>query len=254
MTLLVLAHLDDRVALGVAAALRRARRQVLALTPEALAMAPGITYRQAPKPPAYELMIEWEIRLAGGKLLHSGEIEAVFNRMRSVDAPHFASSDPADREYAQAESAAWLVSWLAALEAAGARVVNPARRGGLQPGWGGWEWGLPPSISPHFKERKWGEGEPPSSPPGSGEQQWGEGEQARLLVAGEQRVWQGEPLGDLRIADFETGIRSIQARSSCVLCELRFERTVSGWQIGALEPFPLAVNQAGIATIARLLG
>lgn len=236
MTVLVLAHLNDRVALGVAAALRRARRQVLALTPEALAMAPGITYRQAPKLPACELAIEWEIRLAGGKLLHSGEIEAVFNRMRSVDAPHFASSDPADREYAQAESAAWLVSWLAALEAAGARVVNPARRGGLQPGLGGWEWGLPPSISPHFEERK-----------------WGEGEQARLLVAGEQRVWQGEPPGDLRIADFETGIRSIRARSGCLLYELRFERTVSGWQIGELEPFPLAVNQAGIAAIVRLL-
>lgn len=237
MTVLVLAHLDDRVALGVAAALRRARRQVLALTPEALAMAPGITYRQAPKLPACELAIEWEIRLAGGTLLRPGEVEAVFNRMRSVDAPHFASSDPFDREYAQAESAAWLVSWLAALEAAGAPVVNPVRRGGLQPGWGGWEWGLPPSSSPHFEERK-----------------WGDGEQARLLVAGEQQAWQGEPPGDLRIADFEAEIRSIQARFGCILCELRFERTPLGWQIGALEPFPLAVDRAGIAAIVRLLG
>lgn len=228
MPVLVLAHLEDRVALGVAAALRRARRQVLALTPEALAMAPGIMVRQAPKLPASELAIEWEIRLAGGKLLRSGEVEAVFNRMRSVDAPHFASSDPFDREYAQAESAAWLVSWLAALEAAGAPVVNPVRRGGLQPGW---EWSAPS-----------GPGEP------------GAVARARLLVAGEQRVCQGEPPGDLRIADFEPEIRLIQARSGCVLWELRFERTPLGWQIGALEPFPLAVDRAGIAAIARLLG
>ncbi|MCU0488186.1 MAG: hypothetical protein MUE67_04440, partial [Anaerolineales bacterium] len=102
MPVLVLAHLDDRVALGVAAALRRARREVLALAPEALAMAPGIRYRQAPKLPGSELAIDWEIRLAGGELLQPGQVGAVFNRLRSVDAPHFANSDPADREYAQA--------------------------------------------------------------------------------------------------------------------------------------------------------
>ena len=61
------------------------------------------------------------ITLGSGTVLENDRIAAVLNRIRMVEPPQFARSTPRDREYAQAEFHALVLSWL---EQLGDRVVN----------------------------------------------------------------------------------------------------------------------------------
>lgn len=68
------------------------------------------------------------VRLASGLTLGDEEPFLIFNRIRQVCLPHFASADEYDRSYAWAEMHALLLSWLYSL---GRRVINPPSPLGL---------------------------------------------------------------------------------------------------------------------------
>ena len=142
MEFLILAHPDDETALRVAAILRRRHGQeaVGIVSAEALAMAPRFVHTLSSTPGRPGLAIDSAITLASGIALLSGEIRAVFNRLRSSDAPHFSTASNSDREYASAETGALWVSWLAGLQSQGAVVINPVWRGILQAGFSQLEW------------------------------------------------------------------------------------------------------------------
>ena len=117
----VLAHADDRSALRVYAALvrRHGSATVALVSADALALAPLWEHRL------------WDgddgdvrslIELPDGRGLDDAAIGVVLNRLRRMDAPHFARAIQADREYAAAELYGLALSWLASLRVP---VVNP---------------------------------------------------------------------------------------------------------------------------------
>ena len=118
----VLAHADDRSALRVYAALarRHGAASVALVSPDALALAPLWEHRlwDGDGDDATRSVIE----LPDGRRLDDAAIGVVLNRLRRIDAPHFASATRADREYAAAELYSLALSWLASLRAP---VVNP---------------------------------------------------------------------------------------------------------------------------------
>jgi hypothetical protein len=112
----VVAHPGDRGAAAVAEVLARRHgpEAVLAVTVEHLALAARWEHEVAGG------VARTRIRLPGGRVLEPHHRTAVINRIRHVPAPAF--PDARDREYAVAEIAALLLSWLAGLPGP---VVNP---------------------------------------------------------------------------------------------------------------------------------
>jgi len=111
MTILILAEPHDATAHRVAALARQAYS-----TP-AVRVVSSLEIARAPRW-SHEVGadgVATHVRLVDGTTLRSGDIAGVFNRLWPVPASAFTSFDPTDREYAQAEMHALLVSWLASL-------------------------------------------------------------------------------------------------------------------------------------------
>jgi len=117
--ILILADPHDATAQRVAALARErhSAADVRTLASLDLVRAPHWSHRIGVRGAATEL------RLADGTTLDGGDVNGVFNRMSPVPAWAFGRFDAADREYAQSELHALLVSWLAGLRCP---VVNPA--------------------------------------------------------------------------------------------------------------------------------
>jgi hypothetical protein len=119
---LVLAHADDRPALRVRAALvrRHGAASVALVSADALALAPVWEHRLWDGED--DDTLRSVIGLPDGRTLEDATVGVVFNRLRRIEAPHFARAKPADRDYAGAELYSLALSWLASLRAP---VVNP---------------------------------------------------------------------------------------------------------------------------------
>jgi hypothetical protein len=116
---LVLAHADDPSALRVHRLLaqRHGAAAVALVSADALALAPVWEHRLDDQGDGARTLVE----LADGRRLEDRSISVVLNRLRRVDAPHFARASTADRDYAQTELYSLVLSWLASLAAP---VVN----------------------------------------------------------------------------------------------------------------------------------
>lgn len=107
----ILAHVDDATALQVYTALRARYGSDLVelVSSEQLACAPHWTHR------LHNSGVTTELLLSDGTLLASRGLGLVFNRLRYVTMPHFASASEEDRNYAIMEMQALWLSWLASL-------------------------------------------------------------------------------------------------------------------------------------------
>jgi hypothetical protein len=249
MEFMVLAHPDDELALRVAARLRRVHgsQAVGIVAAEALAMAENVIYHQTPTPPDPLLKIEYEWRLASGAKIRSGELRSVFNRLRLVSAPQFATADAADRDYAAVELGALWVSWLSALQRERVLVVNPPERGSLQLAYSRLEWfkiawqagfAVPRVALESIED------EIPSV--NSPRQRW--------LAAGNQLVPAGKqpPASSAEIAgDFPYRLRALQKNSGCSLIELVISE-VDGVLL-EVNPFPQSNHPNAVDAIVTLL-
>lgn len=119
--ILVLAHGSDAGAASVAASVRNllgGAVEVWCVRPESLALA------------AWSHTVDahgWahtRLVLPGRPALHSGQIRAVFNRIRHLPVPQCSQAPPKDRDDAARELQALVLSWLAAC---GDCVVQPLR-------------------------------------------------------------------------------------------------------------------------------
>jgi hypothetical protein len=253
MKFLILAETADTLALRVGAWLRREHGAAAlgVISPETLALAPRFVYRQAPGEFSPELHIEFEIELASGVQLCTGELGAVFNRLRPPDPPQFRGASPADRQYASAELSALWVSWLEALQSQGTLVVNPPARGALQPAYSRLEWlGLACRAGLPVAAAALGEAERLVRP--------GDPTMERWLAAGKRFVHLNEPgvpapdqtiLPSAWAEGGLGGLARLQALSNCPLVELSL---VDG-AIAAIDPFPQASDPLAAAAIAGLL-
>ena len=108
MRFLILAGAEDALAVRVAAELirRHSASAVSVVTPEELVLAPRIRCL-IPGTSGFTLH--------NGVVLQERGIGVVFNRLRTAPVPHFENARPADRDYAQMELFALLLSWLASL-------------------------------------------------------------------------------------------------------------------------------------------
>src|SRR5437762_4814688 len=124
MRFLVLAEPDDVSAIKVCAELqqRRSPASALFLTSSALSESGGFTHWLS------DDRVDSRVRTREGWEIRSDEIGVVLNRLRVVNLRRFGRSKPADREYANMEMFALLLSWLASLPCP---VVNAASPAGL---------------------------------------------------------------------------------------------------------------------------
>ena len=127
MTFLVLADEWDQTAARVASELatRHGRAAVRSLSPRQLA---AVSWSHRVEQRANTTTL----RLADGASLADGDLSVVFNRLRFVDPPQFATASPADRDYAGAELSALLTSWLCGLRCP---VVDRPQPPHLGSGW-----------------------------------------------------------------------------------------------------------------------
>lgn len=123
VSILILAHPGDRLALQVASRMQRrlAPGRIRIVSPATLAFAPGWVHRLS------GASCESEIRLHDGTVLASSELDATWCRLQAMNLPHFAAAPLADRDYAAMEWFALVLSFLAGLR----RVVNPVTPQGL---------------------------------------------------------------------------------------------------------------------------
>jgi hypothetical protein len=254
MRCLVLAHPDDETALRVTAALRRrlGKDEARLVPAEALAYAPAwrhmLTYQAADMPHAAR--VESLVRLAGGELLPD-QAAVVFNRLRFAPVPQFEHAAPADRDYAALEMYALLLSWLAGLEAAGVRVINPASPRGLgAQARSRFEWlslaqqaGLPSADYPqrHVPAQTSQAGAPAGMPQPGG----------RVLAAGMHL--EIDPPELTSIPGLEQNIHHMQRLCGCPLLELRFIIQSGSWRFWEAEPFPHSSAPREIDRICDLL-
>jgi len=117
MRFLVLAASDDVSAQRVFGALRRRYPPAQVALVPAHQLASGRWSHQVDNAGAAT-----RVSLPDGRVLSDREIGVVFNRLSAVTLSHYERATPADRDYAQFEIQALVVSWLAGL---GERVVNP---------------------------------------------------------------------------------------------------------------------------------
>jgi hypothetical protein len=120
---LVLCHADDGAAVwAYRGLLARGLAPLELVTAEALAFALRWVHRVDSAGAAFE------VTLADGRRIASGEVRGTLNRIRYVPAPHWRSAAGADRDYAQQELFAFFTS---ALHALPGPVLNPASATGL---------------------------------------------------------------------------------------------------------------------------
>lgn len=123
MRFLILASAEDPLAVRVAAELirRHSVSTVSLVTPEELVLAPRI---------GCLLPGTSEFTLHNGLVLQEQGLGVVFNRIPVVPTPHFENARPADREYAQMELFALLLSWLTSLRCPVVNCPSPQGLGG----------------------------------------------------------------------------------------------------------------------------
>jgi hypothetical protein len=116
---LILAQPGDLTARRVAHALRAryGSRAVVELSMHSLTTARAFTHCIGADGTDTHLVLRDGARVA------CGDIDVVFNRLRSVEVPQFLRASNGDREYAASEVFALLVSWLTSLRCP---VINPA--------------------------------------------------------------------------------------------------------------------------------
>ena len=186
-----------------------------------------------------------EIRLADGRRLRSGEIDAVLNRMLQPPLAALPYAEADDEEYARNELTAFAASWLRALAP---HVCNPPTPQGLSGRWRAplhWrvlaaDVGLP--VAPlRFDSR---------TPPPLGYQPNGEPSTEVLTIG-------GEPLSDMppRIRD---AARRFADCSGTPVLGLRFsgsEPARGGWRLLDATPYPdlAGAGEDGITALAELL-
>jgi hypothetical protein len=114
----ILAHSGDTSAAAIAARVSAALgpKAVTVLRPEQLGLATW-SHRVISTGGATT-----ELRWASGRHLRSSQIACLLNRMAYVPTPRFSKAPRKDREYADAELQALVVSWLAGL---GTAAINP---------------------------------------------------------------------------------------------------------------------------------
>jgi hypothetical protein len=128
---LIVAGAEDALAVRVAAELirRHSASGVAVVTPEELVLAPRIRCR-SPGTSGFTLH--------NGIVLEEQGIGVVFNRLRTAPVPHFQNARPADRDYAQMELFALLLSWLASLRCQVVNRPSPQALGGCA--WSEFAW------------------------------------------------------------------------------------------------------------------
>lgn len=121
---LVLANYNDDTAVAVYRELwaRHGAAQAALLTDEDLLSGVGWSHVQQGS------MSQTTLRLRDGRRIYSGEISAVFNRLRYLNAGYLTTLEGSDREYALGETFALVLSWLASLKCV---VINPTSVRGL---------------------------------------------------------------------------------------------------------------------------
>lgn len=124
MQILILAHLEDPLAMRVYAALRarHGEGQVKLVSSEELVLAPHWSFQLS------SIDTRSRVTLHDGSVLQPEALSAVFNRLRYVDMPHFNRANQDDRDYAVMEMYALLLSWLTSLPCP---VINRADPRGL---------------------------------------------------------------------------------------------------------------------------
>lgn len=130
---LVVAEPEDTLALRVTAALVAALGEpaVALVSPTELLCAASFRHRlcaEAPGSDPQRHLPRDRVTLRDGRTLVSSEIRVVFNRCLRAAVPQFAAATATDREYAQMEAHALLLSWLSAMPGA---VLNPPSPRGL---------------------------------------------------------------------------------------------------------------------------
>lgn len=264
MQVLLLAHLEDRLALRVAASLRRrlGRQAVEIVSAEALALAEHWLHRLeqgSPEGGDNLLQVQSEIQLANGVWLRAGEIGVVFNRLRFAPAPQFASATEQDRDYASAELGALWLSWLASLQFSGVPVINPVGHGRL---------GVAHSRLAWLRlAAQAGLGVMPFRYTNTRAENLEKMGLRRCLAAGERAFWLEDPEQALHTQMAES-IHALQHRSGCPLLEISFiaqgflegegnpvDQLASevGWAVVGVDPHPVDANRAGIAAIVDML-
>jgi hypothetical protein len=120
---LVLCHADDVEAVWAYHGLRaRGMAPLELVTAEALAFALQWDHRVSSTGASFE------VTLAGGRRIVSGQVRGTLNRIQHVPAPHWRSASERDREYVQQELFAFFTSCLHSLPGP---VLNPAGALGL---------------------------------------------------------------------------------------------------------------------------
>lgn len=118
----VLAHRGDADAEPLARELARRPADVVLLWEDDLFLGSRFTHRLGPRG------CETELACEDGRRLDSTGLNGVVCRLTHAAPPQFAAAAAADRDYAGAEAAALLLSWLSGLACP---VVNPASPRGL---------------------------------------------------------------------------------------------------------------------------
>src|SRR5436305_1548095 len=114
--IIILCHPGDGSALWLAESMREQNAAVELVTVEALVYSRRIAYRLS------DAGSSGSIVLADGRTLHPEMISGLVNRVSYVPTQHFAHALQADRAYAEAELAAFLLAWI---NGVAGRVINP---------------------------------------------------------------------------------------------------------------------------------
>lgn len=256
--IVILADEEDRLAIGVAAALRRTRRPVLALTPTQLTLGCRWTHRVSGRTSGTRL----QLRADGREVVPL----AVLNRLTA--SRFYAAAlwgSPTDAAYAEAEFQALVASWLAN---PGCRVIGPAPSGLLSQQRGLFEWlaaargaGLPvQAVALANDARAVAHGGRVLLDPFAPGRPLTRGE---MFVVGRNPVLLAAPLTDLRSA-YVVGqevidapervlvapVRRLAEQTRSTLLECRFGRTAAGcWVVCGATDSP----QDGSASLIEAL-
>ena len=234
--LVVLSHAADRPAHWVAARLRSRRRQRVELVLVESLGEPGTVWRHTLGGAGRGT----EVALADGRVLRTGDVDVVLNRLLEPPVGALGHAVEADADYARSELTAFAASWLRALAP---RVVNAPTPQGLCGAWRSpLQWrslalaaGLPAA------RLSCDSADPAAALPVYG----AEPGMTVLAVGGDALV--GEMPGPVRAA-----ARRLAQRTATPLLGLRF---ATGWGLLDATPYPdlSLAGEAGVDALAAVL-